>query len=117
MKMAELINQLKTAEKDTGNFYAGHMVSLYYDTLDAMEEGYIDVKEVKMNRDVIDFTCDNGNVKVFALDGKLFYSKITNKPKRTYRHPMPGMSTYDRTRAMVYATGNKWAIENFNATH
>jgi aldehyde:ferredoxin oxidoreductase len=24
---------------------------------------------------------------------------------------------YERTRAAVYATGNKWAIENFNATH
>lgn len=24
---------------------------------------------------------------------------------------------YERTRAYVYATGNKWAIENFNATH
>ena len=24
---------------------------------------------------------------------------------------------YERTRASVYATGNKWAIENFNATH
>ena len=24
---------------------------------------------------------------------------------------------YERTRARVYATGNKWAIENFNATH
>lgn len=24
---------------------------------------------------------------------------------------------YERTRAQVYATGNKWAIENWNATH
>lgn len=24
---------------------------------------------------------------------------------------------YERTRAAVYATGNKWAIENFEATH
>lgn len=27
------------------------------------------------------------------------------------------MSAYDRTKAQVYATGNKWAIENFHATH
>ncbi len=27
------------------------------------------------------------------------------------------MSMYERTRAQVYATGNKWAIENFHATH
>ena len=26
-------------------------------------------------------------------------------------------SLYERTRAAVYATGNKWAIENFHATH
>lgn len=26
-------------------------------------------------------------------------------------------SLYERTRASVYASGNKWAIENFNATH
>ena len=24
---------------------------------------------------------------------------------------------YERARAAVYATGNKWAIENWNATH
>lgn len=29
----------------------------------------------------------------------------------------PRLSAYERTKAQVYATGNKWAIENFNATH
>lgn len=27
------------------------------------------------------------------------------------------MGHFDRTRSQVYGTGNKWAIENFNATH
>lgn len=27
------------------------------------------------------------------------------------------VSAYERTKAHVYATGNKWAIENFHATH
>lgn len=27
------------------------------------------------------------------------------------------LSPQERTRAVVMATGNKWAIENFNATH
>ena len=27
------------------------------------------------------------------------------------------LSPYDRTKAQVYATGNRWAIDNFNATH
>ena len=26
-------------------------------------------------------------------------------------------SPYERTKRAVYATGNRWAIENFNATH
>lgn len=34
-------------------------------------------------------------------------TKITN----------PNLTPYERTRNKVYATGNKWAIENFNATH
>ena len=29
----------------------------------------------------------------------------------------PRLSAYERTKASVYATGNKWAIENFHATH
>ena len=37
------------------------------------------------------------------------------------RQPEPAsvrrMSPYERTRAAVYATGNKWAIENFNAVN
>lgn len=27
------------------------------------------------------------------------------------------LTPYERTKAQVYATGNKWAIENFHATH
>lgn len=33
------------------------------------------------------------------------------------REHQPRMSAYERTKAAVYATGNKWAIENFHATH
>ena len=29
----------------------------------------------------------------------------------------PPPRPYERTRAAVYAAGNRWAIENFNATH
>lgn len=32
---------------------------------------------------------------------------------KSSRKPTP----YERTKAQVYATGNKWAIENFHATH
>ena len=36
------------------------------------------------------------------------------KPKSHRTRPL---TPYERTRASVYATGNRWAIENFNATH
>jgi hypothetical protein len=36
---------------------------------------------------------------------------------REQRESKPRINLYERTRAAVYATGNKWAIENFNATH
>ena len=36
------------------------------------------------------------------------------RSSHTYgRKPTP----YERTKAAVYASGNKWAIENFEATH
>lgn len=31
--------------------------------------------------------------------------------------PQRGAGPAERTRQAVYATGNKWAIENFEATH
>ena len=37
----------------------------------------------------------------------------TRERARCHRKPDP----YERTRAAVYASGNRWAIENFEATH
>lgn len=36
--------------------------------------------------------------------------------KREKPHTRP-LTPYERCRNAVYATGNRWAIENFNATH
>lgn len=44
--------------------------------------------------------------KIISVDGE-----EENSSNRTRYNP------YQRTRSAVYATGNKWAIENFNATH
>lgn len=33
------------------------------------------------------------------------------------KHHTRPLTPYERCRNAVYATGNKWAIENFNATH
>lgn len=51
----------------------------------------------------------NDNDKVEMLS-EMFSGTTSSRPQRK-------MSHYERTRAQVYATGNKWAIENFEATH
>lgn len=40
----------------------------------------------------------------------------TEEAMDNYRQ-FKGLTPQERTRAQVYATGNKWAIENFEATH
>ena len=51
-----------------------------------------------------------GNGKVSRASDCLSEKPV--KDKDYYRQ-----SAYERTKAQVYATGNKWAIENFHATH
>lgn len=52
-----------------------------------------------------------GKVKV---EGSEIVS-ITGKDMQS--KPVQRLTPYERTKAQVYATGNKWAIENFHATH
>lgn len=47
-------------------------------------------------------------------DNSIFGCGISYSSNERKERPM---SPYERTKAQVYATGNKWAIENFNATH
>ena len=46
-------------------------------------------------------------------DGNTERERILDAVYGSDRRPTP----YERTRTQVYATGNKWAIENFEATH
>lgn len=46
---------------------------------------------------------------------KLEPAALSNNACGSYKERR--QTPYERTRAAVYATGNKWAIENFNATH
>ena len=50
------------------------------------------------------------NLKLFEIEEE----KRENEVKKTHT---TRLSPYERTRRAVYATGNRWAIENFNATH
>lgn len=63
------------------------------------------LKEVRMSK--FEIVPGRGKVKVEEP-----FAEFTMDKSR-YSHE----SMYERTKAQVYATGNKWAIENFHATH
>jgi hypothetical protein len=47
-------------------------------------------------------------------------NKLENKKQEQQNNaskPTERISIYEKNRRAVYATGNKWAIENFHATH
>lgn len=55
----------------------------------------------------------------FTGDGRVTIEKPAEHRQQTETERPTGRkpTTYERTRAQVHATGNKWAIENFEATH
>lgn len=104
------------------DFYGPRIHDLRFDELDAIEEGYIeDMSEsqyesydpktksykVRFNGAYVLVKLVNDHIKVEVHEPEY---RVPTRPRVRYDH-------YERTRAMVYATGNKWAIENFNATH
>lgn len=59
--------------------------------------------------------CENANIEFTNLrEGKCYCNKCR---KETYAKDIYVKTPFERTRDLVYATGNRWAIENFNATH
>lgn len=53
-----------------------------------------------------------GRGKVRVDDNPMFIVGGNNNQRNHRRE-----TSYERTKRQVYATGNKWAIENFHATH
>lgn len=66
-----------------------------------------------MRETTICATCQSSDIKYLGND-KCFCNVCK---KESPSRDIYIMSPYERTRAQVYATGNRWAIENFNATH
>lgn len=104
------------------DIYGSRVFDVRADLLEAIEEGYIDLDEDAISE--FDFQTNSFKVTFEDKIATVRFCKATKKLEclLTDRYPhigyMPRMaSTYERTRAMVYATGNKWAIENFEATH
>ena len=58
-------------------------------------------------------TCENVNI-VYTEKGQCYCSEC-GTPRTSVNQML--LPPYERTRATVYATGNKWAIESFNATN
>ena len=57
--------------------------------------------------------CGNKNLDYLGKDKWYCYKcEMEVEGRETYIY-----SPYERTRNAVYATGNRWAIENFHATH
>ena len=52
-----------------------------------------------------------------AAGRALLAVEAASDARRAAAAPALRTSPYKRTRATVYATGNRWAIENFDATH
>lgn len=57
--------------------------------------------------------CGSGDVDYLGSDKWYCNSCEAEAPVRETYIPHP----YERARAAVYATGNRWAIENWEATH
>lgn len=56
----------------------------------------------------------HGAVKV----GSTYYTTVSGRGRvKMTATDYPGSTPYERTKAQVYASENKWAIENFHATH
>ena len=54
----------------------------------------------------------------FKGDGRVSVEQPADRRERTEQRPTGRKPTpQERTRAQVYATGNRWAIENYEATH
>lgn len=113
--------------KTTIEFYGVRhdaLFRLYTDSLEAIEEGYLE------GLDASQYSEYNYAVHRFTVtfpDGKVMMDNTDRgivatffpKPKKVnpFKVAHKAMTPYERTRAMVYATGNRWAIENFEATH
>ena len=65
------------------------------------------IESVKDIADATPEELEKLGIKKQELEGEL------HKRRKTIRKADP----QERTRAAVYASGNKWAIENFEATH
>lgn len=124
MKTAEIIESIKDNESWYGSRLCG-LRDILGDIEDAKFEGYIEgVHAYIPNGFGLLVVCCGDGIVYVTQDGSRINCKAdmyrTNEAVEndtaTYSRPRTA-SPYERTRAMVYATGNKWAIENFNATH
>jgi len=91
------IETLETRKSDSLDF---HDLSVWY-LKEALEAAYC-AGMASVVKEIREEAKEDGRAKEEP--------RTTPLPRRRPNH-------YERTKNAVYATGNKWAIENFNATH
>lgn len=121
-------------ESEENRFYAQNKLNKLFNKLEDIDFAYIDkgnaefdaiMKEIEAFVKENDITEKEFNDVIqyykngFDFSGYNFkdWFKKEEKVEEHREIRTPRSTPYDRTRAAVYATGNKWAIENFNATH
>jgi len=91
-----------------GNHPAGHISQVGYSTLEAAQ-AYVEGKPGPLVAVTpMYYKTADGNKQYVIHD-------ILIEDQR--EEVLPPATPYERTKAAVAATGNKWAIENFKATH
>lgn len=104
------------------DIYGSRVFDVRADLIDGIDEGCVDLSKDAISE--FDFQTNSFKVTFEDKIATVRFCKVTKKLECLLndRYPHIGYvprraSVYERTRALVYATGNKWAIENFEATH
>ena len=98
---------------DGGSLIHTALIRAMYDMLRASQVHDWCGREDELYRDIQILLLSYVNIRP-TYDGGMTFTYINEKPVQRRE---PYMTPYERTRAAVYATGNKWAIENFHAVH
>lgn len=99
---------------DGGNLIHSALIRAMYDMLRASQVHEWCGKEDEIYENIKRLLLSYVNIKP-TYDGGTKFVLIEKEPEPVYSQPR--MTPYEYRRAQVYATGNKWAIENFHAVH
>lgn len=76
-------------------------------------------KKQEAEREKLEYIASQAIANLECMSNDYIVKEVEELPVTQSSTPEPFKrpSAYERTRAAVHATGNRWAIENFHATH